>query len=65
MVWLYSAPGSILEILSEMSWDTLFLLVGLAFVAVAVLGNISAEISPAREGGLPGESWGDSYRLRF
>jgi hypothetical protein len=45
-----STPGDILKILSDMSWDTLFLLVGLAFVAVAVLGNISGKISPGRGG---------------
>jgi hypothetical protein len=33
-----------------MSWDTLFLLVGLAFVAVAVLGNISGKINPGKVG---------------
>jgi hypothetical protein len=49
-VALDSAPGDILEILSEMSWDTLFLLVGLAFVAVAVLGNISGKINPGKGG---------------
>lgn len=45
-----STPGDILKILSDMSWDTLFLLVGLAFVAIAVLGNISGKISPGRGG---------------
>lgn len=45
-----SVPGDILKILSEMSWDTLLLLVGLAFVAVAILGNISGKISPGRGG---------------
>ena len=45
-----SVPGDILKILSEMSWDTLLLLVGLAFVAVAILGNISGKISPGKGG---------------
>jgi hypothetical protein len=50
IVLLDSGVGGILQILSEMSWDTLFLLVGLAFVAVAVLGNISGKISPGKQG---------------
>jgi len=50
IVLLDSGLGSILQILAEMSWDTLFLLVGLAFVAVAVLGNISGKISPGKQG---------------
>jgi hypothetical protein len=33
-----------------MSWDTLLLLVGLGFAAVAVLGNISGKISPGKGG---------------
>ncbi len=45
-----SVPGEILRILSETSWDTLLLLVGLAFVAVAVLGNISGRIRPGKGG---------------
>ncbi len=45
-----SVPGDILKILSETSWDTLLLLVGLAFVAVAVLGNISGRIRPGKGG---------------
>ncbi len=45
-----SFPGEILRILSETSWDTLLLLVGLAFVAVAVLGNISGRIRPGKGG---------------
>jgi hypothetical protein len=47
---LFSVPGDILQILGEMSWDTLLLLVGLGFVAVAVLGNISGKISPGKGG---------------
>ena len=47
---LDSVPGDILHILSEMSWDTLLLLAGLAFVAVAVLGNISGKIHPGKNG---------------
>jgi len=45
-----SVPGDILRILSETSWDTLLLLVGLAFVGVAVLGNISGKIQPGKGG---------------
>ena len=45
-----SVPGDILKILSETSWDTLLLLVGLAFVGVAVLGNISGKIRPGKAG---------------
>ena len=45
-----SIPGDVLKILSEMSWDTLFILVGLAFVAVAVLGNITGKIRPGKGG---------------
>lgn len=47
---LLSVPGDVLQILGEMSWDTLLLLVGLGFVAVAVLGNISGKISPGKGG---------------
>jgi heme/copper-type cytochrome/quinol oxidase subunit 3 len=43
-------PTDVLQVLAEMSWDTLLLLVGLAFVAVAVVGNISGKISPGKEG---------------
>lgn len=49
-VLLDSGASNILQILAEMSWDTLFLLVGLAFVAVAVLGNISGRIRPGKQG---------------
>jgi hypothetical protein len=42
--------GGVLQILSEMSWDTLLLLVGLAFIAIAVVGNISGKIAPGKEG---------------
>jgi hypothetical protein len=42
--------ASFLQVVSEMSWDTLFLVVGLAFVAVAVVGNISGKISPGKGG---------------
>jgi hypothetical protein len=42
--------SGMLQILSEMSWDTLLLLVGLAFVAVAIVGNISGKITPGKEG---------------
>ena len=45
-----SVPGDILKILSETSWDTLLLLVGLAFIGVAVLGNISGKIRPGKGG---------------
>jgi len=47
---LLSVPGDVLQILGEMSWDTLLLLVGLGFVAVAVLGNISGKIRPGKGG---------------
>jgi hypothetical protein len=50
LIGFYSTPADVLQILSEMSWDTLFLLVGLGFVAVAVLGNISGKISPGKGG---------------
>ena len=42
--------SGILQILSGMSWDTLLLLFGLAFIAVAVVGNISGKITPGKEG---------------
>jgi len=61
-----SVPGDILKILSEMSWDTLLLLVGLAFVAVAILGNISGKISPGRGGRI--SRWNrrrGTFRWRF
>jgi hypothetical protein len=50
IVLLDSVPGDILRIVTELSWDTLLLVVGLAFVAVAVIGNISGKISPGKEG---------------
>lgn len=50
IIALDSTPGDVLKILSEMSWDTLFLLVGLAFVGVAVLGDIAGRISPGKQG---------------
>jgi hypothetical protein len=50
LIVLISSAGDILQIATETSWDTLLLLVGLAFVAVAVLGNISGKISPGKNG---------------
>ncbi len=47
---LLDSASGILQVLSEMSWDTLLLIVGLAFIALAVLGNISGRISPGTGG---------------
>jgi hypothetical protein len=50
IVLLDSVPVDIFKIIAEMSWDTLLLVVGLGFVAIGVLGNISGKISPGKEG---------------
>lgn len=42
--------GDALKVLTELSFDNLFVIVGLGFIAVAVLGNISGKINPDRKG---------------
>ena len=42
--------GDMLKVLTELSFDNLFVIVGLGFIAVAVFGNISGKISPDAKG---------------
>ncbi len=42
--------GDILKVLTELSFDNLFVIVGLGFIAVAVIGKISGKINPDARG---------------
>jgi hypothetical protein len=42
--------GDILKVLTELSFDNLFVIVGLGFIAVGVIGNISGKINPDARG---------------
>jgi hypothetical protein len=39
-----------LKVLTELSFDNLFVIIGLGFIAVAVFGNISGKINPDKKG---------------
>jgi hypothetical protein len=42
--------SNILKVLTELSFDNLFVIVGLGFIAVAVFGSISGKIAPDKRG---------------
>lgn len=43
--------SSVLKVLTELSFDNLFVIIGLGFIAVAVFGNISGKINPDKKAG--------------
>ena len=42
--------SGVLKVLTELSFDNLFVIIGLGFIAVAVFGNISGRINPDKKG---------------